>query len=213
MNDVLAFCISFLGQIVRVPGRFGVMSLLVRPPSVGKSLKWNSSSVKDRRLLSTCSRPQIPLSRATDLVGDVYFTLPALIDRRLHAVQFFSQCYFRHQWRCTIMKEEDSHAALTAYKTQMRVIFKPHWLHTRQDSNAGNSHAGIDYWRGTARRCVTWCYCGATARRCNMTREEPRRVKIVATACRLICHYLARGAEFFGDDWASYRNSSISCSF
>ena len=63
------------------------------------------------------------------------------------------------------------------------------WLHTRQDSNAGNSHAIIDYWRGNARRCLAWCYCGGTARCCvtwcfgrgtarrrGITREGPRDV-------------------------------------
>ena len=67
------------------------------------------------------------------------------------------------------------------------------------------------YSRGTARRCLTWCYSRGTARRCGINGEGQRRVKIVTTHCRLLCHYLFSGAEFFGDDLASYRNSSISC--
>ena len=72
---------------------------------------------------------------------------------------------------------ESSHAALTAYNTQMRVIFTPPWLHTRQDPNAGNSHAITDYWRGTARRCVTWCYSRGTARCRGINGEERDRAE------------------------------------
>ena len=32
-----------------------------------------------------------------------------------------------------------------------------------------------------------------------------------STRCWLLCHDLDSGAEFFGDDLASYRNSTISC--
>ena len=36
-------------------------------------------------------------------------------------------------------------------------------------------------------------------------------INIVTTRCRLLCRDDS-GAEFFGDDLASYQNSSISCS-
>jgi len=52
----------------------------------------------------------------------------------------------------------------------MRVIFTWSWLHTRQDPNAGNSHAIFDCWWGNVRRCVAWCCYGGTARRCVMAR-------------------------------------------
>ena len=40
--------------------------------------------------------------------------------------------------------------------------------------------------------------------------EAPRYgVSIVTIHCRLLCYDLDCGAEFFGDDLASYRNSSI----
>jgi len=153
--------ISLLGQIVREPGRFGVLSLLILPLSPRSVPKWNGSSVEDRWLLSTWSWLRIPPT------GSAMFIARWGVNRRLpfDAVPFFSQCYFLHHWSCTIMKE-DSHATLTAYKTQMQVIFTLPWLYTRQDSYADNSHAGIDYWRGTMRRCMTWCYCGGTARHC-----------------------------------------------
>ena len=81
------------------------------------------------------------------------------------------------------------------------------------------------YRRETVRRCVTWCYCRGTvqrrltagcfcrgtAQRRGINAERPRRVMIMTTPCRLLCHSLASGAECFGDDLASYRNPSISC--
>ena len=51
-----------------------------------------------------------------------------------------------------------------------------------------------------------------TDRRSINGQGRPRRVMIMTTACRLLCDYLASGEELFGDDLASYRNSSISCS-
>ena len=84
----------------------------------------------------------------------------------------------------------------------------------------------------------TWCYYRVTTR-CRVTagclrRERrdavvipvkdfdktPHRsqkfcagVSIVITRCRLLCHDRDWGTEFFGDDLASYQNSSISLHF
>ena len=42
--------------------------------------------------------------------------------------------------------------------------------------------------------------------------ERPRNgINIETTRCRLLCHNLDCDAEFFGDDLAFYRHSSISC--
>jgi len=51
--------------------------------------------------------------------------------------------------------------------------------------------------RGTARRCVTRCYCRGTARRRRINGEGPRRVKIATTPCRLYFATILSAAQNF----------------
>ena len=45
------------------------------------------------------------------------------------------------------------------------------------------------------------CFCRGTARHGGINGEGPHRVKIVTTLCRLLCHYLACGADFLATIW------------
>ena len=57
------------------------------------------------------------------------------------------------------------------------------------------------YSRGTARRCVTaGSFCRGTTRRRGINREGPRRVKIVTTPSRLLCH-LPAVQKFLATIW------------
>ena len=60
----------------------------------------------------------------------------------------------------------------------------------------------------SANRNIDWLNCDIFIDRVS---TESNGVNIVITRCRLLCHDLDCGGEFFGDDLASCRNSSISC--